>query len=246
MTGVRGRNKSPGEYRAHQNWIGSPNCAITEASFVPIPQEHLQLGLDQWEAYVHRTDVLDPLVQLAVVHAEFEALHPFMDGNGRLGRMIIPLFLASRRILSGPHFYISAYLEANRDEYLDRLRAVSAQDDWTGWCEFFLTALNTQAAENESKARAVLALYDRLKVEVVQLTHSQHSIRAIDFLFQTPIFRGPLFTSNPGIPKPTATRILSLLRAEGIVSTIREPSGRRPGLFAFRELMNIAEGRSVF
>lgn len=185
-------------------------------------------------------------MQLALVHVEFEALHPFEDGNGRLGRMLIPLFLYSRGLLAGPHFYVSAYFEQRRDEYYDRLRAVSASGDWTGWCAFFLTALRTQAVENERKARAILALYEQVKLQVVDATHSQHSIRAVDFLFQTPIFKGPDFTAGAHIPKPTATRILGVLRETGLLHTVREGRGRRPGFFAFTQLLNIAEGREVF
>lgn len=246
MEGVRGRNKSPGQYRRQQNWIGEYQCPIEQASFVPIPQVQLAQGMDDWERFLLRTDIPDPLVQLALAHVEFEALHPFEDGNGRLGRMLIPLFLYSRRLLSAPHFYVSAYFEQRRDEYLGRLRAVSGDGDWTAWCQFFLEALRSQAIENEGKARAVLALYEQVKVQVVETTHSQHAIRAVDFLFQTPIFKGPDFTIGADIPKPTATRILGLLRDTRLLLTLREGRGRRPGFFAFRALLNIAEGREVF
>ncbi len=116
MNGVRGRDKNPGAFRDEQNWIGPTGCTIERASFVPIPQEHLTSGLDAWEAYVSSDAELDPLVQLAIIHLEFEALHPFKDGNGRLGRMVIPLFLFARKLLHGPNFYMSGYLEARREE----------------------------------------------------------------------------------------------------------------------------------
>src|SRR5262249_2511486 len=125
---------------------------------------------------------------LAIVHAEFESLHPFLDGNGRIGRMLIPLFLFDRKLLHAPMFYLSEYLEAHRQEYYDRLLAVSRDGDWTGWCRFFLQALQTQAAENENKARRILDLYQRRKDWIVERTHSQFAIRALDFLFGTPIF----------------------------------------------------------
>lgn len=186
------------------------------------------------------------LVQLAVLHVEFEALHPFKDGNGRLGRMLIPLFLYERKLLSGPNFYMSGYLEENRDEYQEKLRAVSRDGDWTEWCSFFLTGILEQAADNERKARAILSLYYRVKTQVVELTHSQHSIRAVDFIFQMPIFSAPAFTQQSEIPKPTANRILTLLRDEGLLYVVQEARGRRAGIFAFRELLNIAEGKEVF
>lgn len=246
MQGVRGRDKSPGSYRKDQNWIGPKGCTIEEASFVPVAPEHLQAGMDEWERYLGATEELDALVQLAILHVEFEALHPFKDGNGRLGRMLIPLFLYQRKLLASPDFYMSGYLEAKREEYQERLRAVSRDDDWTGWCAFFLRGVREQAAENERKARAILALYGRVKEQVVDLTHSQHAIRAIDFLFNTAIFSTPTFLANSGIPRPTANRILKLLRREGLLQTIMEGRGRRAGIYVFRELLNIAEGREVF
>jgi Fic family protein len=246
MQGVRGRDKAPGNFRNEQNWIGSKGCTIEEASFIPVSPEHLQSGMDVWERYLGSTTEPDALVQLAIVHVEFEALHPFMDGNGRLGRMLIPLFLSQRKLLSSPNFYMSGYLEENREEYQQRLREVSRDHDWTSWCAFFLKGIRQQASENERKARAVLALYDRVKTQVADLTHSQHSIRAVDFIFESPIFVAPIFTNHSGIPKPTASRILSILKEEGLLYLIREGAGRRPGLYAFRELLNIAEGKDVF
>jgi len=122
MQGVRGRDKSPGRYRTDQNYIGPKGCTIEEASFIPVAPEHLQPGMDVWEGYLTSVSEPDPLVQLALLHVEFEALHPFNDGNGRLGRMLIPLFLFQRKLLASPDFYMSGYLEANRDDYQERLR----------------------------------------------------------------------------------------------------------------------------
>lgn len=246
MKGVRGRDKNPGSYRTEPNWIGPKGCTIKEASFVPIGVEHLQTGMDDWEKYFGSTDEPDALTQLAILHVEFEALHPFKDGNGRLGRMLLPLFLFQRKMLSSPDFYMSGYMEANRVEYQERLRAVSRDDDWTGWCAFFLKGVVQQSAENERKARAILTLYNRLKTDMVDLTHSQHSIRAVDFIFETPIFTAPLFTNYSKIPKPTAARILGLLREKKLLIPIREGKGRRAGVYVFRELVNIAEGKDVF
>lgn len=241
MDGVRGRNKSPGAYRQSQNWIGSPGCEISEASFVPIPQAHLQAGLDAWDDFLLE-DPMDSLVHLAILHAEFEALHPFMDGNGRLGRMIIPLYMHFRKLLrGGPHFYISAYLEDRRDEYVERLRMVSAANDWTGWVRFFLEAVRSQAEENEGKAREILTMYAELKERVVAFTHSQHAMQAVDFIFRTPVFYGPSFIRGSNIPGPTATRILRLMRDEGLIRTLREGSGRRPGLYSFPALLDVTE-----
>lgn len=140
MAGVRGDDKSPGEFRGIQNYVAPPGRTIEQARFIPIAPGFLQDGMSRWEQYIHSTE-LDVLVQLALIHAEFEALHPLLDGNGRIGRMLIPLFLYDRKLLHEPMFYMSEYLEANRPEYYDRLLAVSRDNDWTGWCEFFLRAV---------------------------------------------------------------------------------------------------------
>lgn len=246
MQGVRGRDKEPGKYRSHQNWIGPRGCKIEQASFIPIAPEQLQSGIDEWERYLQSNDEPDALVQLAILHVEFEALHPFMDGNGRLGRMLIPLFLFHRKLLASPDFYMSSYLEANREEYQESLREVSRTDDWTGWCCFFLKGIQQQAASNESKARAILSLYDEVKTDMADLTHSQHSIRAVDFIFQYPIFTATQFTNYASIPKPTAARILNILRKKDLLVQLRVGKGRKPGVFAFIELIDIAEEKDKF
>jgi Fic family protein len=245
MEGVRGKTKAPGEYRKIPNWIGPSGCSIEEARFVPISSDKLPEAMSAWERYIH-SDVPDRLVQLAVLHVEFEALHPFLDGNGRLGRMFVPLFLCNMKILRTPMFYISAYFEANRDAYYERLTAVSREGDWTGWAVFFLEAITRQAEENKKKATAILELYKSKKDKIAALTHSQYSIKTLDFLFTKPIFQTSMFVSEAGIPEATAKRILKVLRENKFFQVLEEGSGRRPAMMAFRKLLNIAEGADVF
>ncbi len=246
MDGVRGQDKDPGGFRTEQNWIGPAGCTIEQANFVPIPQEHLAAGLNVWAAYVSSRNELDPLVQLAIIHAEFEALHPFKDGNGRLGRMIIPLFLFERKILSGPNFYMSGYLEARHEQYVEKLRAISGDEAWTDWCVFFLEGLIEQASENQAKARAILELHQHMLRRVSALTHSHYAGLAVDFFFGRPVFASTHFVEGSEIPRPTALRFLGLLRDEGVLRAIQEGAGRRPAIYAFPALLNIAEGREVF
>jgi Fic family protein len=245
LTGVRGQGKSPGEYRRIPNWIGSAGCTIDQARFVPISADKLPDGMSAWERYLH-TDAPDRLVQLAIVHAEFEALHPFLDGNGRLGRILVPLFLWQNGLIQRPMFYVSAFLEANRDEYYERLLTVSREGDWTGWCRFFLGALKTQAEENQQKAAAILDLYERMKRAVADLTHSQYAIHALDWVFERPIFKSSDFVASAGIPAPTAKRILAILREAIVLRVLVESSGRRAATLCFPALLNIAEGRNAF
>jgi Fic family protein len=245
MQGVRGRDKSPGAFRSEQNWIGSQGCGIEQANFIPVPQEHLLAGIDKWASYIQSQDEPDPLVQLAAIHVEFEALHPFKDGNGRLGRMIIPLFLYSRGLLKWPNFYMSTYLEARREEYVQAMRSVSRDGAWTDWSIFFLRGLIDQASENQSKAQAILTLHQRMQAKIAELTHSQFSPYAVDFIFSRPIFTSPEFVENSRIPRPSAQRLLNELRNAGVLRAIRKSSGRRSAVYAFAELVNIAEGHLV-
>ncbi|MBL8587083.1 MAG: Fic family protein [Methylobacteriaceae bacterium] len=244
MDGVRGRNMTPGAFRTEQNWIGKAGCRVEVAIFVPIPQHLLGAGLEAWARYVASVDEPDQLVQLAIIHAEFEALHPFNDGNGRLGRMLIPLFLHARGILGGPSFYVSGYFEQRRDEYIERLRAISRDGEWTGWVGFFLRALIEQAADNQKKAELILELHQRIQQQVADLTRSQFAPRAVSFMFARPIFSSSHFVDKADIPRETAHRILRVLRDDGVLTALRQGAGRRASIYAFPELLNIAEGRT--
>lgn len=245
MDGVRGRNKSPGEYRKIPNWIGPEGCPIENARFVPCAANDLPNCMDAWERYIHE-NAPDRLIQLAIVHAEFEAIHPFLDGNGRLGRLIIPLFLYSHGLLSRPSFYLSEFLEEHRGEYYDRLLAISENGDWTGWVAFFLRAVTAQANSNLKKADRILRLHARLRDWIVEATHSQYGVRALDWIFIRPIFQPPDFIFDAEIPAPTARRIVRVLRENGMLREISPASGRRPATLAFSELLNIAEGKDAF
>lgn len=245
LDGARGKNCSPGEFRKIQNWIGSSGCNQSQARFVPMSPEHLADGMSKWNNFLH-TDFPDRLVQLAIVHAEFESIHPFLDGNGRLGRLLVPLFLFEKKLLSAPSFYMSAYLEANRETYYDQLLNISAKGDWTGWCSFFLEALRSQAEENGTKAESILALYEELKREVLAELSSQYTIQALDFMFQMPIFKSTDFIQKANIPDSSAKRLLRLLRdLPNLLVILREGSGRKPAILGFHALLNIVEGGIV-
>jgi len=159
--------------------------------------------------------------------------------------MIVPLFLHARKLLHGPNFYMSGYLEARREEYVERMRAVSRDGAWTEWCAFFLAGLIDQASENQAKARAILDLNQRMLRKVAELTHSQYASNVVDFIFDRPIFATTHFVEHAGIPRPSAMRFLPLLRDGGVLQIIREGSGRRAAIWGFPELLNIAEGRNL-
>jgi Fic family protein len=245
LDSVRGRDKARGQFRRTQNYIAPPGYPIEKATFVPPAPEQLDGALDNWEKYLH-FDEKDSLIQLAIVKAQFEIIHPFLDGNGRLGRMLVPLFLFAKNLLSTPMFYLSAYLEANREAYYMRLQAISQQKDWNGWIQFFLTAIVEQAAINTEKVREILKLYENMKHKVAEITHSQFATKALDAIFSRPIFQGADFTTIARIPtKVTAATIVRQLQSAGILKILRPASGRRSALLVFPELINLVEGQSI-
>lgn len=232
----RGATKSPGQYKTEQNYLA--DRSRKNILFVPINPERLQEGMDRLFEYIKDSQET-PLVKAAISHIEFEALHPFKDGNGRIGRMIITLLLWSSKVISEPHFYISGYLEENKDEYIDTMRAVSERDDWTSWCQFFLEAVEKQANRNLEIAENIGALYEQMKNIFGEVLGSRFSVNALDFVFTNPVFRNNKFTNNSDIPRATAARFARVLLEKELIKTIEEPSGRRPGLYAFEPLLEL-------
>ncbi len=247
LDGVRGKFKARGQFRTTQNWIGISGTPIEQAQFIPPVPSKMTESLYDWEKYYHFNRP-DPLVQLAIIHAQFELIHPFLDGNGRLGRMIVPLFLFERKLISSPVFYISAYLESHRDEYVSRLQSLSGRTPlaWTQWIGFFLGAMDEQARENTRKAQAIIDLYNQLKGRIIDLTHSQYAVPLLDCLFDQPVFTSSQFDNRPGMPsKQMVMNMLGRLKESGILKVLREGSGRRPQMLALAELVNICEGSAI-
>lgn len=235
---VRGANKSRGFFRTDQNWIGKPGSSIQDATYIPPHPLDVPGCLSEWEKYYHAQEK-DRLVQLALLHAQFEMIHPFLDGNGRMGRLFIPLFLYEKRILSSPTLYVSAYLERTRSEYYARLHAISEEGAWEEWIIYFLKAVTEQARENSRKTKEIMDIYEQSKEIIVNTTRSRYAIQTLDYLFKNPFFTGSAFVRQSHIPGPSAVRILKNLQGDGIVEMIREGRGRKPALYVFRRLLNI-------
>ncbi len=232
----RGAKKSPGQYELEQNYLADKiNQKIL---FIPISPEKLNDGLELLFGYIEESS--HPiLVKTALMHLEFEALHPFQDGNGRIGRMLITLLLWSSGTISAPHFYISGYLEENKELYIDMMRNVSKNNDWESWCVFFLNAVEQQAIRNLQIAENIRNLYEKMKQVFSDALSSKWSVNALDYIFTNPIFRNNKFTSRSGIPAPTAARFTRVLLERDLVQTIEESSGRRPALYAFEPLLKL-------
>ena len=245
LDSVRGRDKTPGEFRQNRVWIGAPGTPIEAARFVPPAPARLPGLLANLQAY-WRGEELDPLVQLALIHAQFEIIHPFRDGNGRIGRILVPLFLYEKKLLSRPMFYLSQYFDEHRVEYVARLRALNGPQSWNAWAAFFLRAMAVQAEANAGKARRILALYERLKAQTIALTRSQYAVPLLDRLFAQPIFASNDLFRDPKMPtKPVVTQLLQRLTDAGILKQLREARGRRAQVLALAELVNLCEGKKV-
>ena len=237
LQGVRGENKDRGNFRRQHVFIGKPGATIERATYIPPSAEKINDLMSNLEKYTHR-DEKDLLVQLAIVHAQFEMIHPFMDGNGRVGRMIMPLFLYFKKAIAYPSFYLSEYLESHRDEYYKTLLGISRDSDWEGWITFFLQAVVVQSKENITKAKKIISLYEQKKQRVTELTKSQFSIKILDALFMRPIFQSQDFIKLSKIPKASAFRYISILEKNGVISSNKK---RKNKVYFFNKLLDIVK-----
>jgi Fic family protein len=189
LKGVRGEQARPGEFRTEQNWIGSPGHTLEDATYVPPPPDEMQQALTDLEKYVHHNNDLPPLIRLAFIHYQFEAIHPFIDGNGRIGRLLISLLAIDWKLLPQPLLYLSAYFEPQRDTYYDLLLAVSERGAWRDWVIFFLRGVAEQSRDALVKAKKLQDLQHTWQQKVTKARSSALLLRVIDHLFDSPIVK---------------------------------------------------------
>lgn len=237
LHGVRGENKDRGNFRRQQVFIGKTGAKIQQATYIPPTSEKIDDLISNLEKYIH-SEEKDLLVQLAIVHAQFEMIHPFMDGNGRVGRMLMPLFLYFKKTISYPSFYLSEYLESHRDEYYKALLNISQSQDWDSWISFFLQAVIEQSKENIVKAKKIISLYEYKKQRITELTKSQFSIKILDALFVMPIFQSQDFIKYSKIPKASAFRYIAILEKNEVISSNNKKKNK---LYFFNKLLNIVK-----
>lgn len=238
MAGVRGKNKLPGKLRKDLVWIGAPGCKIEDAAYLPPEPLSISYWLENLFNFVNVDDT-EVLLQSAILHAQFEIIHPFMDGNGRTGRILIPLFLWHKNRLKAPMLYISEYLNDNREIYTQKLLDISEKGKWEEWVKFFLDAVEVQAGRNATKALEVLKLYDQMKTSIANITKSPYGIVVLDTLFRLLTFRSTDFKNIANLNAQTSNRILSRLKDEGILMTLKEASGRSPEVLRFSPLYEL-------
>lgn len=238
LSGVRGKNKTPGDFRTGQVYIGQLGEDIESAAFVPPEPQTISEHFSHFEKYIHY-DEKDVLVQLAIIHAQFEIIHPFWDGNGRTGRIIMPLFLYDKKIISSPNFYLSEYFEKDRDSYYSGLNSISKTGRWENWINYFLNAVVVQSAINRKKVESILSLYKDMMDRVQNITHSQYTHKVVDFIFSNPWFDTKNFREQSKVPKSNTARILRLLSEKNILKLVQKGKGRRSSRYIFPELIKI-------
>lgn len=232
LTGVRGANKQPGEFRRDQNFIAPAGVRdIRQATFVPPTVPDMTSSLDNFEKFLHARSDLPVLLTVGLAHAQFEAIHPFADGNGRVGRLLITFQLVHRGVLHRPVLYLSLYLKRNRLEYYDQLMAVRSSGDWESWLRFFVRGVAETAEEASHKAQAIVALQGTLRQRIQSDGLSTNALRLLDHLFERPLTHVKLATEQLGVSFVTANKLIEQFETAGI---IREVTGRkRDRIFRF-------------
>jgi len=238
MRGVRGDSQAPGEFRGIQNWIGKPGTKIADVTYVPPPVPEMQAALDAFEKFLHADSHLPPLIRLALVHYQFEAIHPFLDGNGRVGRLLITLLFHTEKLLDQPLLYLSAFFEQYRDEYYDRLLDVSRRGAWGAWIEYFLRAIHDQAEDTVRRAGSLLELREQYRSRVTEGRHSALMLGIIDQLFRSPAVTITGLARQVGASYPAAKQNVEKLVAAGILEPL---SATRNKAYMAREILALIE-----
>jgi Fic family protein len=231
----RGGNKRPGEYKRDQNWIGGRTPS--EARFVPPPPREAAELMDQLEAFINRSEPGDmpALLEAAIVHYQFETIHPFADGNGRVGRILIPLILLSRQLIANPVFYPSASMESRKDEYIDRMFGVSTKGDWSGWLQFFLEICRDTCVTSIAVIDRILELQADYREVAMRTFRSNNVLIVIDHLFSNPVISTPSVQSLLGVTHRAARMTIANLEQIGVLTKVEGP--KMPEYFAAREIL---------
>jgi Fic family protein len=237
MRGVRGEERTPGEFRRSQNWIGGTNPS--DALFVPPPVDLLEDALDDLERFLHEEVPLPVLVRCALAHFQFETIHPFLDGNGRLGRLLIVFYLVERGVLGQPLLYLSAYFERNRDEYVNALQGVRERGDINGWIAFFVRGLTVQARSAVESADALLRLREEFRARLRQAGARGQAVDASEALIGNPFVTAPQLAQLLNVTRQGAQYVISSLERARIVQPVEGKS--RPALYVAQEVLDVLE-----
>ena len=242
MEGVRGDKMKPGEFRTSQNWIGPPGCSLADATYVPPPVSEMNEALSHWEKFLRAEDSLAPLIKCALIHYQFETIHPFLDGNGRVGRLLITFYLCERGYLEHPILYLSDYFERFRTEYYDLLMKVSQYGAWDDWLKYFIRGVAEQSKVAEETGHKILDLQKEYRQQLQKESVTTVVFQLLDMLFLNPFVSLPGISDYLKITWPTAKASVERLVRLGI---LKEVSGRKRGrIYCAKELLNILGGDS--
>ncbi len=238
LQGVRGGERKPGEFRTSQNWIGPAGSSLSKATFVPPSVPDMVSALSELEKFIHNESPMPALIKIGLVHSQFETIHPFLDGNGRIGRLLITLMLCEQGILRRPLLYLSYYFKQNRQEYYDRLMAVRLKGDWEGWLKFFLRGVYEVSRQATDTAGRIVALREDHR-RLIQDTFGRaaNSLRLLDVLYDSPIISVKIAHKILGISIPAANNIVAQFVAAGLLT--QTGAGKRDRVFSYQPYLDM-------
>lgn len=239
LEGVRGGNRTPGEFRTSQNWIGPGDCTLDKATFVPPPVHEMHQALDNFESFLRNTETLPVLVHCGIAHAHFETIHPFLDGNGRVGRLLITFLLCQQKILQSPLLYLSHYLKTHRTTYYDRLMAIRNEGDWEGWLKFFLRGIYEVSQAATSTARSITDMREKHRHIIADISSNNYGLQLVDHLFQQPVVNVRYVQGKLGCAYVTANRLLEQFVEMGLL--IETTGGQRNRTFRYEPYLVLFE-----
>lgn len=238
MEGVRGQEKNPGEFRSSQNWIGAAGSTLRTARYIPPNPSDMLEAMSELEQYINSEDSLNVLIQAALLHYQFETIHPFLDGNGRIGRLLITLFLIEKNVLKTPALYISYYLKQNRIEYYDRMSEVRNKDNYEQWVKFFLRAIYSSAEDASQTIEKLSGLRDRNTEKIQKLGRaSATALKVFHYLEQNPIIDTSKTAQDLGISFSTTSGAIRRLKEQGIL--VQTNNANRNRVFSYEEYLNL-------
>lgn len=241
LQNVRGSTKNPGEFRTTQNWIGPMGCTLNTATFVPPTVEDMRVAMSDLEGFLYERDNIPPLIKIALIHAQFETIHPFLDGNGRMGRLLITFWLCQQKILSQPLLYLSYYFKQNRDKYYEKLMMVRENGDWEGWIMFFLEGIAIVADEATEAAKQIISIQRKYSEILYERDRNNGNYQQLlNFLFENPVITRKDITNELKVTSPTARILLDTFCELDILRDLT-PEKQRYKSYIFDEYVNILQ-----
>lgn len=238
MQGVRGQERTPGEFRTSQNWFGPPGSNLNNATYVPPPPHEMNRAIGDLEVFLNSPEPMPLLIKAGLAHVQFELIHPFLDGNGRLGRLLITFLLCQQKVLARPLLYLSAYFKEYQDEYYARLYAISKEGDWEGWLKYFLQGVGQVSREAAETARKIIAMREEHRQLVIdQVRGRQNGLALLDDLYETPLVSVNYIRDHLGVSYGTANNLANDLAQVGILEEIT--AGVRNKVFAYRSYLEV-------